>query len=91
MYNWKECIVHIPPCDNNLISWLLIGRLVDCNRSGCDQEGNIDWHIVTIRVLTPIQSNICFSDVVRTSCELRPFAKFSAWDFREVSLKYNII
>ena len=39
----KDCIVHMRDClcDHNLLS--LLGRLVDCNRSGCDREGDIDW------------------------------------------------
>ena len=31
-----------------------------CNRSGCDREGDIDWHmsyIVTVRLLNPTRSN----------------------------------
>ena len=40
-----------------------LGRLADCNRSGCDQEGDIDWHMsytVTVRSLNPTQSNPIF-------------------------------
>ena len=36
-----------------------LGRLVDCNRSGCDREGDIDWHMsykVTVRLLNPTHS-----------------------------------
>ena len=39
--------------------WFL-GRLVDCNRSGYDREGDIDWHMsytVTVGSFNPTQSN----------------------------------
>ena len=35
-----------------------LGMLVDCNRSGCDREGDIDWHMsykVTVPSLNPTQ------------------------------------
>ena len=38
--------------------------IVDCNRSGCDREGDIDWHMsytVTVQSLNPTQSNPIYS------------------------------
>ena len=48
----------IPPWDHNF-KVCYLGRLVDCNRSGCDRERDIDWHMsytVTVRLLNPTLS-----------------------------------
>ena len=58
MNYWKDCIVHMLFLGISLYVCYL-GRLVDCNRSGRDREGDIDWHmsyIVTVRSLNPTQS-----------------------------------
>ena len=28
-----------------LVYFVHVGRLADCNRSGCDLEGDFDWHM----------------------------------------------
>ena len=62
-HSWQDCIVHMRDClwvYSLAIATSYLGRLVDCNMSGCDLEGDIDWHMsytVTVRSLNPTRSN----------------------------------
>ena len=69
----------IPPCDHNLFKFVtfLTRRLVDCNTSGCDREGDIDWHMaytVTVQSLNPTQSNILIM-LLQTAAQYKPHTK----------------
>ena len=67
LYTWKDCIVHMRDClwvypfaSQPLLKVCYLGRLVDCNRCGCDREADIDWHMsytVTIWSLNPTQQH----------------------------------
>ena len=49
-----------------------LGRLVDCNMSGCDREGDMDWHIsydVTDQSLNTTQSIIQSACVTATTSD----------------------